>query len=47
MQTMTVMNTMLMVTESPSKAARADSTMVPVIEAVLIKVNVTVISLEN
>ena len=36
MQTMTVMNMMLMATESPSKAARADATMVPVIEAVLI-----------
>ena len=50
MQTMTVMNTMLMATESPSKAARADSAMVPVIEAVLIKfrnINLTVIALEN
>ena len=39
MQTMTVMNMMLTATESPSKAARADTTMVPIIEAVLIKIN--------
>ena len=37
MQTMTMMNTMLMATESPSKAARADSTMVAVIVAVSIR----------